>query len=191
MTAKIRIPQLDSLRGIAIGLMVIDHWLVAAGETRSIVRLTVTRLSLPLFCIVAGILLKDKMNAKRIYQLILAGALATSLGRPIGIGQPDILLVLALVLAIAPVLYKRRELLVLAICFGAIQPVTWPEPWLPHEIWTGYQPGTVLVMVLAGTMLKNSELIPKIKRLPVWEFVGKFPLSFYLGHLAILAVLYR
>lgn len=174
-----RSPVIDSLRGLAVLLMVLDHGLVAAGVAGHPLRQTVTRASLPLFCVVAGALLPTTPRWARLGAVAAAGLVATVLGGPIGIGQPDVLLILVAVLAAAPFLVFRGGWAV-ALGLAVIQPVTWPVPW------SGYQPGTVLALVLLGVMVGR----PALERLPwrpVLAAVGRAPLRWYLGHLAVLA----
>jgi hypothetical protein len=152
---------------------------VVAGDGRSIVRLTITRASLPLFCLVAGALMRPTPRWRRLAGVAAAGVVATVFGAPIGIGQPDVLLLLAGVLLVAPVLVYRGGWAVAGVV-GVLQPVTWPVPW------TGYQPGTVLVLVLLGAMV-GRDALERWPSVRVLELVGRHPLAWYVAHLALLA----
>lgn len=192
-TERRRLVGLDRLRGLAVVTMVIDHLALLAGGA-DLVRLTVGRVALPAFCLVAGALVRplDGRRAWRLGTVFGAGVVATALGAPLGIGQPDVLLVLAVVLAGAGGLlawaWRRCSStpLVVAGALAVLQPVTWPIPW------TGYQPGTVLALVLIGRQLGRGPLERWGRALPApLGGLGRYPLTAYVGHLAVLAVLVR
>lgn len=161
-------------------LMVLDHALAWAGVAGGLGRLSITRASLPLFCVVAGALVRPE-GSRRLRQVGVAGVVATGLGVPIGIGQPDVLLLLFAALAIAPVLIFRGGWAV-GMAAAVIQPVTWSVPW------TGYQPGTVLALVLLGAMV-GREALDRAPAVGLLAWVGRHPLAWYLGHLFVLFAL--
>jgi uncharacterized membrane protein len=175
-TTTRRLVTLDRVRGLAIVLMVLDHALLAAGHHGGPVRLTVTRLALPLFGLTAGALWKPG-RARRYLEVAGAAIIATGLGLVVGIGQPDILwllLVAMLVMPAGPALAAA----------GAIQATTWPLRT------SGYEPGVVLVLVVLGHLYGSAPLDRLGQRLPHrLEGIGRHPLGWYLGHLALLAVL--
>lgn len=178
-----RLQGIDRLRAVALVLMVIDHALVAfpAGVVGLAVRVTATRASLPLFCLVAGALLPSSPRWGRLGMVALAGLAATIPGALIGIGQLDVLLILAVVLAVAPLAARNpTPWLVVAI----LQPVTWHVPW------SGYQPGVVLALVLVGRMVGADQLDQLGRRLPSWSaMISRWPLTVYVGHIGMLAAI--
>jgi uncharacterized membrane protein len=167
---------LDWLRGLAVALMVVDHVLVQL-EPRSVLRETVTRLSLPLFCVVAGSLAQRRPRWGRLASVGMAGVGATALGAPIGIGQPDVLLVIVAAMLALSLLWRCP---VAALCVGAVQPFTWPFPG------NGYQVGTVLVMLVAGRLAGAETVAGWARRCRPLEWAGRHPLALYVGHLAVL-----
>lgn len=186
-TTRSRLAGLDRLRGLGVVLMVVDHVLVVFGPSWAPwVRLTATRASLPLFCLVAGSFVAGR--APRWERLALAsgaGMVASVIGAPIGIGQPDILLLLVPALVAAHYATRSDDsgvwLVVLVVAI--LQPVTWPIPW------PGYQPGVVAALVLVGAMVSRCDLDVSGWRLPaIFELAGRWPLALYVGHLAVLYV---
>lgn len=186
-----RLAGLDRLRGLALVLMVVDHALLAAGGLVA-VRVTVTRASLPLFCLVAGALLTAaRPRWARLGKIAAAGLVATAFGAPFGIGQPDVLFVLALALVAAPLLIRIGSPGVLygALAVAILQPVSWPG-WLLVPGWTGYQPGTVLALVIVGHLWGAPQLAHYGDRLPGWlALPGRHPLSLYVWHVFVLGAL--
>lgn len=172
----VRLDGIDRLRGLAILLMVLDHVLVFSGSENHVLRHTITRAALPLFCLVAGVLC-SKVNRGRLLDLVWIGCWSSVLN--IVAGQPDVTLLFALGFA----LYSYWSSPVfLAICI--LQPVTWPLPW------SGYQPGTVLALLAVGRGLvavgylnRLGAMLPQFFRL-----FGQWPLAIYGGHLTILAI---
>lgn len=181
---SVRVAGLDRLRGLAVVLMVLDHVLliVVGGGLALVLRLSVTRLSLPLFCVVAGALVVDRPRWRRLGAVVLAGYVAMVIGYPLGIGQPDVLVVLAVALAVAPLVVRVGWALP-GLCWCLLQATTWPFPW------RGYQPGVVLGLVLVGHLAGRERLGRIGDRLPeVFERVGRRPLAWYLGHLLVLGL---
>lgn len=178
-TTTKRLASIDVLRGMAIALMVVDHYLVVFGNPQSVIRLTATRAALPIFCVIAGSLLKDKPNVQRLALIGIAGCMASFIGTPIGIGQPDILLLLAIGIGLTPYVANIPFL-----CIAIIQPVTWPIAW------TGYQPGTIMALLIVGRLLVDKRQIATnwgALEKPL-AFIGRYPLTLYIGHLTVLLI---
>lgn len=178
--AHLRYSGLDRLRGLAIVLMILDHVLLVSGDGLPI-RLTVTRASLPLFALTAGALWRP--GARRRHALILvAAAVSMVLGVGLGIGQPDVLLVL-LVASIGMHAYLRFPVATAAV--AALQATTWPV----FTFTGGYEVGVVLVLMIMGRVFGAARLDGYGRKLsPIFDRIGRYPLTFYVGHLALLAV---
>ncbi len=186
-----RLVGVDALRGVAVVLMILDHGLIAFDVDHRywFVRMTLTRASLPLFCLVAGALCKPAVNARREACLLGAMVPATFLNWMLGIGLPDIisLLYLGLVVLKVVIWFDRPWAWALVASAAAIQPATWP---LGGE-WTGYQPGVVMTLLVFGHALGRvwlgalGDVVP-CRALFAW--IGRYPLTMYVGHLAALVV---
>lgn len=189
-----RVAAVDAVRGLAVLLMMVDHLAVfelfvlgVDGWQRDalwVLRLTLTRLSLPAFCLVAGSLLVERdTRPARILQVAAVGGWMT-LGHlmvPIGIGLPDVLLVWAIVLSLIPAVRRWP----LAAALLAVSQVCW---WPIH--WDGYQPG-LLVLFVSLAFLAPRRVATAIanagERLPaVFASVGRRPLLAYSAHIVAL-----
>jgi uncharacterized membrane protein len=186
VTTVQRLGGLDRLRGLAVGLMVADHVLLAAGAGVGW-RLGPTRVALPLFCLVAGALGGGpwERRSRRVAQLGVAGVVVScTAGLVLGTGAPDVLLVLALGIVVVELVERAGSpLLTLAVlAVAAVQPVTW-------RVGTGYQVGTVVVLLWLGGLPGVREGLDAAgSRLPVWlERAGRRPLTVYVVHLTVLA----
>jgi hypothetical protein len=189
---------LDRLRGLAIFLMILDHALVIflscygwqdwAYQTRR----TVTRLSMPLFMLVSGLLVarKGRPSIRRLPPIFFIGLVFTEVVVNIpqlGFGAPDILLLWLLCLTLYP-LWIRWPVEMAVI--GILQIVNWP---ITIDWWRNYQPGEVLAFLALGALLarrENSLLLRTGAHLPRWlAFIGRRPLVWYTAHLTALLVL--
>jgi hypothetical protein len=175
------------LRGLAVLLMVLDHSLVAGGHPGSLLRWTVTRAALPLFCVVAGALMPARFRrpGRRWVAVCTSAVVASVIGPAIGIRQPDVLVLFAVLLPAAPWLWDRWR--VTAACVAVIQPVIWPMGW------GGYEPGTVLALLFVGAWLGPVQLLERVGRVQVLErgplpAIGRAPLRWYVGHLSVLCL---
>lgn len=181
-SGEARSVPLDSLRGLAVLLMIIDHGLALAGPGWPLaVRLTVTRAALPLFCVVAGNLIAVRMpRPGRLLTLTAAGVGAEVLWGVLGLpGVNPLVLLTAALAAVALCPAQWRLLLLVA---AVVQPVTWPVAR------GGYEPGFVVALVVAGTLVPRPTLEAVGARVPaVFAAPGRFPVTLYLVHLAGLA----
>lgn len=179
----VRLAGLDRLRGLAVLLMVADHALLVGGAP-NVWRLGPTRAALPLFCLIAGAL-SGSLSARRVERLAhvgSSGAVAVVLWVWLGLAQLDVLLLLAAGLVVVAVVPARWRWLTMAVAI--VQPFTWPDGL------AGYELGTVVALLLVGVEVGRDRLDWIGGRLPGWlSWCGRWPLSVYVGHLALLAVL--
>jgi len=184
----------DAARGLAILLMVLDHLLVVlvdvgvlaggVGSPSYLVRMTVTRASLPLFMLCTGGLLSVRRLSWLRFGDVSAAALVVNgllIAYPIGIHPPEVLAVWCLVMVAWPWIGRYPAL---CACVGIVQVYVWPIGW------QGYQPGVLLVLVSVG-VLAGPGALEWATRLPMWlGVVGRKPLVWYCGHLVALAALH-
>ncbi|MCU1496898.1 MAG: hypothetical protein JWM47_851 [Acidimicrobiales bacterium] len=184
--------MLDAVRGAAILLMVVDHALGFAQTTTlsepwmHTIRMTVTRLAMPGFMVCSGILLAHHSVSRRRWTQVAVAAVVVNVAAVydgMSTFVPDILAVWCLVMLLAvPV---RRWPMTMAV-LGLLQAVYWRLPF------GDYQPGWVLAFVALGVLAERAGdrevLRPIAVRLPNWIVsVGRYPLRWYTGHLAVLA----
>lgn len=176
-----RLVALDGLRGLAILLMVMDHAALVYGAPWG-VREVVTRLAVPLFMLTAGYLWRPGLRRRHL-ETALAAVVATPLLSTIGGAEFGILVVFLLVLPLVPVAV-RWPLPVLALCL--LQLSTWQIPWY------GYQPGFVLGLLVVGQLAwlwgRDREFLRAGELCAAFAFLGRWPLTLYVGHLAVLAI---
>lgn len=183
-TERTRIGTLDALRGVAVVLMVLDH-LLAQVDPTSPLRYTLTRFSLPLFVGVATVI-PSRSWSPRTRRLLVIGACAELAFNPtLGLALPGPVLLIALAV---PILRWARSHGVLAIVgtLGLVQAL------YVQAGWAGYEPGLVLAWgVLAGHAVGELHTGPWKARNRILENVGRHPIPWYVGHLAVLAVMFR
>lgn len=177
----LRLEWLDRLRGLAIALMVLDHVLAVTDTSAELyLRLTVTRFALPLFMICAAHVWRP-LSGRNARRLGLAAIAEVALCEALDFASPGIIAIylgLMLGLRIAPRLAERPGVLLL---FGLIQAAYVPLGW------GGYEPGLVLTWWALGR-LAAQELEAAGQWLPTWAAtLGRHPLGWYVGHLAVLA----
>lgn len=176
---RTRLPELDRLRGLAILLMVGDH-VSATLLDLALYRVTLGRLAMPLFFVVAGHLAGSRLGRRHVLALGLGLALPAIV--PF-IDSPNVLVwwVLGSV-----VLYGFDRLnvpswgfIVLALTLGA-------NGWAIHPGALSYDPAMLLGLMALGRGLA-AESFGFGCRLPEWVgALGRRPLSWYVGHLLVL-----
>ncbi len=192
---KARSALLDGMRGLAIIIMIVDHILSALesiGIESNFVeysRLTATRFSMPLFMIASGIVWgMYGLRLKRWAQVLVLAVALNAMMRLLwpDFNFPEILLVWS-ALAIFWRLIVRYPIITMII--GYTQITYWMLSW------QGFQPGELAIFLGAGVLISKSSLSwlwkePRTLRLiePL-AFVGRYPLSIYGGHLAMLALI--
>lgn len=190
-TTTWRFERLDAIRGAAVLLMLVDHVFAVAvqlGASRWFLlpHLTVTRFALPGFMVTSGVLWHLRgPSGRRQWQVFLAACVSFGLSWRAGLDCPDVLAIYAVVLSVA-------ELVVwypfAVATLGFLQALNWPIHW------DGYQPGWVMGWLALGVLLGREVELGRVQLRSansggsVLHFVGRWPLSFYLCHVAILVV---
>lgn len=180
--SQARDARLDGLRGFAIALMVLDHSALVFGASWG-VREVLTRAALPLFMLLAGYLWRPGLRCRHL-DLVLAAAIATPFLSAIGAADIEILPLLCVCL---PLLHLSARWPVLMLSLALVQPSAWPVPW------SGYEPGFVLALLIAGQLMRRFSLDTGLlgvgSYLQGFAAVGRWPLTWYVGHLVVLALL--
>lgn len=181
-----RIAWVDRLRGVAILLMIADHALALDGG-HWLVRHTVLRLSLPLFMVTAAMVWKPGgPSTRRGRQLAVACVLEVLLSTIVlRLDGPGPVVLYALVLVVmAPRVAHEHPACVAVL--GIVQMLYVPVPW------AGYQPGLLVAYWCIGRLARDELAGVPLGWLPRWLGpVGRRPLVWYVGHLAVLAALLR
>lgn len=182
--------SIDSLRGFAVVLMMLDHFFVVFAPDFGPGRLTITRLAMPIFVVLFAALQADRFGSGRVHvvqhkryerllQLLVAGTLCSVIGLFLGMGQPDILLYFAAGYLVFP--WLRLWAIPLAI----IQPFTWPVQGM------GYQPGAIYALMAIGAAMSSQylEMANAFRPGRGLSWLGRNALSVYVGHFVILLLL--
>lgn len=185
-----RIQAWDRLRGLAILLMVLDHLAVFGffGSSAPVVgmRLTITRLALPIFMMVAGSLWAVRGPGPNWYRLancVVGGLVAFVCWSSIGLPHVDILIVFAAVALYAAVIVRWP---VVCLVAGILQTINLPVMSPGYEL--GYVAAWLALGVLVGDRPSWRSLGDS---LPAWlASIGRRPLLWYTSHLVVLAVVH-
>jgi|TARA_R110000737_G_scaffold130778_1_gene162774 uncharacterized membrane protein len=178
-----RTAWIDRARGLAIVLMVLDHALVAAGEHGHPLRYTATRAALPLFMLCAANVWRPGLRPRRLAWMAAALAVELVTFPMIGLPLPGIMLGIigvTLLLAAVPQIADLRYSWALTVASF----VAWVFVPMPPELW-------IIAVTLGWWSLGNMAGwygTPIPDRGPrALLTVGRHPIGFYIGHLAVLA----
>jgi hypothetical protein len=179
-----RLAELDRLRGFAVACMIADHLALFAGNVEPI-RLTVGRLAMPLFFVLAG-----NLAGRLRWRHVLVAALGVALPAAAWwIDSPNVLAwwaVGCVVLAGARRLGGRSALGLLVV-FGL---AAGANGWVQLGGDT-YQPAELLGLMAAGALVPRSRLVQLGRRLPsLFAGLGRFPVSVYAGHVVVLTAVW-
>jgi uncharacterized membrane protein YcfT len=186
--AEVSVPPrnrgLDALRGLAVLLMVLDHAALVF-DLPAELRTTLGRCAMPLFFVLGGHLAR-RLSWRRYAELVVVGTLLQGLVPWSGAGP----LLLCFVLGHVVVVTLRRHQLVLALLVGFGLTLGANGYAYLHAGGTAYDPRLLVALMAFGALLPR-ELLSLLDRLPAraarpLALVGRYPLSVYAGHLALL-----
>jgi len=176
VVTRSRLVELDRLRGLAIALMVADH--LAAWVGLPVVELTVGRLAMPLFFVIAGHLV-HRLSRRHAYVLLIGVALPFVVP---WVDSPNVLV--WFVVGAALLRFCDRFgvpswwLIVLGLVLAANR---WAVP-----VGFSYDPFAVVALMALGRGLEVG-VFAGGARLPAWlGALGRRPLTWYVGHLLVL-----
>lgn len=175
---RLRLVELDRLRGLAILLMIGDHLAIAVGNP--LFRVTAGRLAMPIFFVVAGHLAGSRLSRRHLYAALLG------LGLPIlvpFVDSPNVLLWWAVGCVI---LYGFQRLGLPVWALIAVPLTLGANGWVITPGDHSYNPGDLLALMALGRGLAP-EVFAFGLRLPPWMgALGRRPLSWYIGHALLL-----
>ena len=186
-----RVAWLDGLRGLSIAAMICSHVGIVTGATPTWVHLYLLRPFAPLFLFLVGYLWRPGWR-RRHWQLLGTAGVAQLLAWDLGFSTPNI--VVLIVVAVGALhLAHRWPFLVMMLAVNQV--VFWPLP----EWWTGYPLGFVVLCAMAGQLVAHRIAFTDgflIKAGTAAHRVGlgaigRAPVRWYLGHLAVLVLATR
>lgn len=172
-----RQPSLDAVRGLAIALMLLDHvGYVLGWET---VRLTLGRVSMPLFFLLAGALV-TRVTMRHAHAALLG--IALPLVAPWA-GSPNVLVVYAVGAALL-VLSRRAGLPVLVLV--ALPLAVAANRWEVGS--TSYDPAALIGLMALGALVGTgwADRLGQHLQWPVLVHLGRAPLRWYVGNVLAL-----
>lgn len=170
---------LDRIRGAAVALMLVDH--LALWLDLLPLRLTVGRLALPLFFLLAGHL--AGRLGRRTLHLVAAGLALTVLAP--WAGSPSILLWIAFCLVVIVAARAARfPLWLLAAVPLTLAANRWPIGA------TGYDPAGLLALMALGALLPRSAFAWGHRLPALLDLPGRYALSAYVVHALALTLVF-
>lgn len=177
LSRPVRRVELDRLRGLAILLMIGDH--LARVWSFEGYRLTLGRLAVPLFFIIAGHLAGSRLTRRHLWAFVIG------LNLPLVVPWVDAPNVLVWFAVGAVILYAFERygwptwlLIVPALVWAANG---WPSLWA-----ASYNPLALLALMAVGRGLGREAFVSG-RHLPAWVgALGRHPLTWYVGHVLAL-----
>lgn len=185
--------KLDAIRGAAVVLMIVDH-VVHVGHTFYswsegwlLLRLTVTRLALPGFMLVAGYLWAVRgVSFRRLGDVSVAAAAAAGCCWLLRMPLPEVLACYLLAMLASPVVVRWPLPFIIG---GFLASMNWQGVF---PLWS-YQPLYVTAWAAVGVLLCQAsgwwiEATEKKKWATPLVVLGQYPLVAYVSHLGLLVV---
>lgn len=177
-TLSKRCTAIDNLRGLAIALMILDHLLIVFVNPSSPIRMTITRLAMPIFFVLAGHLCK-----RLSWRLLLIGVVGVLLPTYVSfIDNPNVLLWYALFAPAIVFLRKYPAALIGIVVFS----LTAVANYMQGSFAGTYYPPALFAFMALGAMMTRSLVVDFARYIPKIPFLGMYPLTIYVVHLLIL-----
>jgi hypothetical protein len=173
-----RIASIDALRGTALVFMVGSHLSLTTGWFPF-----PSGWGFAVFVLVSGGLYRSRPFGRRYRQLVVAALVSAPLATAIGLSAINVLMAWAIVLPVGR-LIRRWPVFWQAAVAGAIY-----VEWFQHI--GGTNIGYLMILWLIGRSVGIEGLRVATSRWPEWPWlmwVGRHPLTVYVGHLALLFV---
>lgn len=179
-----RIHGIDRLRGLAIVFMIVDHLAIMIGDGAEPLRLTIGRLAMPIFFLIAGIF------ATRIswrHALIFAIGITLPLYAT-WIDYPNVLVIYVVGACILagirrlPTHWQFSSKMVVAAVFLTMSANGFDK--FSHS----FAFGSLIVLMIIGNIVGRNDFrrfgdyLPLI---PGFGFIGRHPLAIYVGHIVL------
>lgn len=171
---------LDALRGLAVALMFLDHALLIAG-TGLPLRLTLGRLALPIFFVVAGACL-SRFTRRH----VLIGFVGFVLPVLVPwVDDPNVLLWYAFGAFVLSVASRTAAVLVVVVALTCL--ANGYAPWAAGGTFNTYEPLALLALMAVGRLLGRDSFAwsDRIAVRPL-PWLGRHALVLYVAHLLIL-----
>lgn len=177
-SVRVRSIAVDGLRGLAIVLMIADHIAIFTGPF--LFRSTITRLSMPIFFILAGHL------AHRItWRMPAIGLIGCCIPYVIPfVDKPNVLYWYAIFAPIIVIAKRKSVTLYVIIAIS----LTIFANYYGGGFFGSYEPFGLLSLMALGAIIPRHGFYSAL-RLPglsLLASIGRYPISFYVGHLLIL-----
>lgn len=174
---KTRRVELDRLRGLAVVLMIGDHLAIILGL--SLYRVTAGRLAMPLFFILAGHL-AGRLGYRQVWAVVLGLVLPVV---SVLVDRPNVLVWWGLGCAGLWICDRLAvpawSLAVAALTFAANGWAVTPGP-------LSYDPVALIGLMALGKCASSSAFLLGARLPAVLGRIGRYPLSWYVGHLLVL-----
>jgi fucose 4-O-acetylase-like acetyltransferase len=170
---------LDRLRGLAVACMVVDHVALFTGADG--LRVTVGRLAMPLFFLLAGHL--ATRASWRLLNVLAAGVFVYAIAPWTGAAM---LLTQLVAGALLVVVLRRRGTAWLVAALVVLASIT-ANSWDPTPT-TAYATAGMWSIMLAGALLPRPALRWGARLPASLGILGRYPLTVYAGHALLLTV---
>lgn len=172
---------IDTLRGMAIAAMMVDHVCKLIGPELWPLRWTVGRLALPIFFVLAGYLVRSLSRRHALIGLV-------GLGLPLAvpwIDSPNVLVWWAIGcgVLVAARTYGVDPAVLVVVCVALL--ANGIGGGFPHS----YPPVALLALMATGAWLRRDWFPVPAVNVPAFAALGRAPVRWYVGHVLVLEMI--